>query len=345
MPLLSIRRLLQLCLFTVPFFSHVQSGADLSGSWVRVLETGHEAAKVNRPSIRDKDYLKLSFGADGEMKIYASYVANGIQIPYHHDGQRVSFGVGRQFRVEKLEGDELILLDLIGGEITAGSSRHYYLRESVFLDALPNPEKDRVIMGSDTAYIASKKLYPIFQTTNTPDFHIFIHNQIKSSYRIGENYFHATFMIRPDGSVDYININHRVNKGSDKKAIKAILASAGRWHVPKLNGRDVNIIMTIEDLFTRRSESPGANPLKIDLDYSTEDPEVYTGYFNLAIRSIFRKQPQEALQYLKLCEERRPEDPNLHYLRYLTYDSMGNAQAAEENLVRVRGSRLRYLLK
>ncbi len=325
--------------------STAQSDTELPGSWVRVLETGYEAAILSKPPIIDKDYLKLNFGEDGQMKIYASHLANGIQVPYEHDGHSVSFGAGRQFKVEKLDDDKLVLLDLIGGRLTAGSSRHYYIRESVFLDALPYPEEDRVIIGNDTAYMASKKLYPIFQTTNTPDFHIFIHNQIKSNYNMGENYFHATFMIRPDGSIDHINLNHRVNKGLDKKAIKAILTSTGRWQVPKLNGRDVNIIMTIEDLFTRHSERPGTNPLKIDLDYCAEDPEVYMSHFNLAIRKMLREQPDEALQYLKLCEERKPGDPNLHYLRYLLYAGLGDSQAAEENLTLLKRSKLRYLLK
>lgn len=325
--------------------SAAQSDTELLGSWVRVLETAYEDEVRQSVSIVDDDYLKVDFQSDSQLRIYASYQANGVQVAYQISGSTLSFGLGRQFLIESLQEDKLVLLDLTDGKVTNHSKRHYYLRESVFLDALPYPEEDKVIIGSDTAYIASKKLYPTFQITNTPDFHIFIHNQIKGSYRVGENYFQATFMIRPDGSIDHVTINHRIGKANDKRALKAIMASTGRWQMPGLNGKNVNIVMTIEDLFTRRSESPDTKPLKIDLDHSAEDPEVYMNYFNLAIRKVLRKQPAEALQYLKLCEDRKPDDPNLHYLRYLLYADMGDEQAAKENLALLKRSKLRYLLK
>lgn len=322
-----------------------QSDSNLIGSWVRVQEVAYDAPVTQNPKITEADYLKVSFENSGQMKIYASHLANGVQVTYQYNKQIVGFGSGRQFKIEELDRDKLVLVDLNNGEITAGSNRHYYLRESVFLDALPYPAEDQVIIGRDTAYLASKKLYPIFQTTNTPDFHVFIHNQIKSSYSTGENYFHATFMIRPDGSIDHVTVNHRISKANDKRALKAIMASTGRWQLPKLNGKEVNIIMTIEDLFTKRSTSPSANPLKIDLDYSAEDPEVYMNYFNLAVRKILKKEHKEALEYLKLCEDRKPKDPNLPYLRYILYKSLGKTQAATENKTKVQRSRLRYLLK
>lgn len=340
-----MRLILQLYLLISVCASQAQSEQDLVGSWVRILETGNEPGIRQNPITVDKDYLKLSFGESGQMKVYASYKANGVQLPYQSNGGVLNLGPIRKFKIEQHSDDRLILVDLVDGEVTKNSSRHYYLRESMFLDKLPYPLEDRVTMGNDTAYLASKKLYPIFQTTNTPDFHIFIHNHIKNSYSIGENYFHATFMLRPDGSIDHININHRISKASDKRALKAILASAGRWKMPQLNGSDVNIVMTIEDLFTKRSESASSKPLKIDLDYSPEDPEVYMGYFNLAIRKMLIKQPQKALEYLQLCEDRKPKDPNLPYLRYLLYRILENQEAEGQNLAKVKRSRLRYLVK
>lgn len=332
-------------LFLIPFITFCQPEQALSGSWVRILETGYETDIQNEPVIIEEDYLKLNFRDNGQMKIYASYRANGVQIAHQSTGTLLSFGSGRQFKIEQFSQDRFVLLDLADGEVTSSSMRHYYLRESVFLDTLPYPLEDRVIIGSDTAYLASKKLFPIFQTTNTPDFHIFIHNQIKSSYAIGENYFHATFMIHPDGSIDHININHRIRKASDKRAIKAILASTGRWQMPQLNGKDVNILMTIEDLFTRRSESPSSKPLKTDFDYSDEDPEVYMGYFNQAIRAMLTNQYQTALEYLQQCENRKPMDPNLPYLKHLLYTAQGDEEEAAQQLALVKRSRLRYLIK
>lgn len=340
-----MKRTLPLLLCLILNSSQAQSNTGLEGDWVRILETGYKEEIRRSISIVDTDYLKVSFGKNGQMKIFAGYLANGVQVPYRYDKETVSFGLGRQFRIEELQENRLTLVDLTDGEVTAGSSRHYYLRESVFLDALPYPEEDQVVIGEDTAYLASKKLYPIFQTTNTPDFHVFIHNQIKSSYSMGENYFHATFMLRPDGSIDHIMINHRIGRANDKRALKTIMASTGRWQMPKLNSKEVNIIMTIEDLFTKESANALSKPLKIDLDYSPEDPQVYMGYFNLAIRKMLRNKPEEALAYLKLCEDRKPEDANLDYLRYLLYQTLGKTQAAKESKARVQGSELRYLLR
>ena len=340
-----MRLSVQLFFLLAPVIAFSQSEQTLRGSWVRILETGHETDIQTRPSIVEEDYLKLSFGENGQMKIYAGYRANGIQIAYQNTGTLLSFGSGRQFKIEQQSKDRFVLLDLVDGEVTSSSRRHYYLRESVFLDKLHYPLEDRVVLGNDTAYLASKKLYPVFQTTNTPDFHIFIHNQIKSSYSIGENYFQATFMIRPDGSIDHININHHIGKASDKRAIKAILASTGRWQMPRLNGHDVNIIMTIEDLFTRRSENSSSKPLKTDLDYSSGAPKVYMGYFNKAIRAMLTNQHQTALEYIQLCEDRKPKDPNLHYLRYLLYTALGENEAADKHMALVKRSRLRYLIK
>lgn len=251
----------------------------------------------------DKDYMKIHFDGEGQMTIYPSYRAIGIQTPYQQYDDQLSFGVRRQFRIEQNTDDRLILLELRNGQVINDLKRHYYQREQVFLDALPHPTDDLVLIEGDTAYLASKKLFPVFQTTDTPDFHIFIHNRIKQSYKTGENYFHATFMIRPDGTIDHINIHHRIGKVNDKQASKAILASVGRWKMPKLNGKPVNIIMSIEDLFTKRSGGETIKPPNLDIDYSNEDPEVYMGYFNLVIRKILRDQPREALKHLKFCEE------------------------------------------
>ncbi len=340
-----MKHILSLLLFVTVTSLSAQTSHDLKGSWVRILEEPYGEAIKDSVDIVDKDYLKIRFDDRGQMKIYASYRANGIQLPYEHHGNQLSFGAARQFTIEQLSDDRLILSDMTEGKLTVNSKRHYYQRESVFLDALPYPTQDRVILGKDTAYLASKKLFPIFQTTDTPDFHIFIHNQIRHSYAIGENYFHATFMIRPEGSIDHVNIHHRISKGHDKRAVKAILASAGIWQIPQLNGRPVNIIMSIEDLFTRKAQSGSVQTPQIDLDYNAEDPQVYMGYFNLAIRNVLRNNPEEALKYLRLCEDRKPEDPNLHYLRYQLYEILGEKEKADQQLAKVRRSGLRYLVK
>lgn len=313
--------------------------------WVRVLETDYETEVSLNPKMIEADYLKLSMKSDGTMKLYSNYTSHGIQVSFDFIGGNLIYGPSRVFKIEQYNADRLVMVETFDGKVSSDSKRHYYLPEKVYLDKLPIPYKDLVVVGKDTAYLASKKLYPIFQTTNTPDFHIFIHNQVRSAYLTGENYVQATFMIRPDGSIDHININHHVSKGSDKRVVKAIMASAGRWQMPQLNGTDVNIIMTIEDFFKKRSESTSSTPSKIDLNYSPEDPVTYMGYFNLAVRKTLTEQPQKALEYLQLCEDLKPKNPSLAYLRYLLFNNSSQKEQANQQLALVKKSRLKYLLK
>lgn len=325
-------------------FSFAQKKGDIIGAWVRVSQSESSTAQSAFESINEDDYLKLHFQKGERLKIYGSYAANGIETAYKYRKGKITYGFDRVFEVESYSDSTLVLMEWETGKAKESLVRHYYLREKVFLDRIAIGNSDWFVNGVDTVYFSSKKLYPQFQTIEYPDFHLYVHNAAKEVYNNGPNYMLASFSIEPDGLVKDAEIWHHINEEADARVVQAIQNSTGRWQMPLLNDKDVTVNMHIDDSYVKRDKSQG---LEITLNQNEVFENSADAYRNsvLRIARYFKLQDYEsALEYIGICEQIAPEEPNLLYLKYKAYLAMNNEVGSRRFLALIKASRLSYLV-
>jgi len=321
-----------------------QKKGDIIGTWVRVSQSESSTAESAFESINEADYLKLHFHENKKLKIYGSHAANGIETAYKYRKGKITYGFDRAFEIESYSDSSLVLIELEKVGRREDFIKHYYLKEKVFLNRLEVGQNDWYVSGVDTVYFASKKLYPQFMTTRYPDFHLYVHNAVKKAYSNGPNYMLATFSIESSGDVKDIEIWHHTNAEADAGVVQAIQNSTGRWQMPLLNDKDVTVNMHIDDRYVKRDISQG---LEIALNQNEVFENSADAYRNsvLRIARYFKLQDYEsALEYIDICEQIAPEEPNLLYLKYKAYLAMNNEEESWEFLALIKGSRLSFLV-
>ncbi len=322
-----------------------QSENDLLGSWVRVRTMSPNELVSDNIEIIADEYLKLRFNGNNELTIFGHYQASGVGTKYALKNNFLIFGFDRKFRVEFVDKSRLILVELDKGRVTDNSVKHIYLRESVFLAKLPLSYEDIFLHDRDTVYFASKKLYPEFQARIYPDFHLYVHNQVKPSYSYGSNHIYATFIVYPDGSVGEVDILHHVNKASDKKALRAIINSKNRWSVPFLESKEVPVLMHVEDRYVSNKKN-GRNEVSFEINQQelTDQTSLYSANLYQIALALRKGEYERALEYIGTCEKILPKEPNLIYLKFRCYSGLGNTVLLEKAKLALKKTRLRYLI-
>lgn len=318
----------------------------LSGSWVQTAEKRYKGMDKPFLDIDDGIYLRYTFTDNGEVDIATYYAANMDYRRYVVKDSVIQILSDKKFRILKVDESNLIMVELEDGRTTPNSIIHYFIREQAYLDKLPLLEEDIILLGKDTVYMDSEKLHAVFQIVDYPDFHLYLHNKIKTDYRKGENYFQASFVVWPNGKITNIDIFHHIGKASDKKVKKVIKASEGRWKLPLLDAEKVAVLVTIEDRYLM-----GEKQKSFDFSdlFSPDTFHVYTDNyqknFNRATRSFLRGNYRESLKYLAQCEQIKPGEPNLSFLRYRCYTKLEDYKNATINFDRLKKSRFNYLVK
>ncbi|AXT20871.1 hypothetical protein D7030_11080 [Flavobacteriaceae bacterium AU392] len=330
-------------------FINVAKAQSILGSWVRIKMETYQGGITTQLEETNKNYLKFHFKDGKNLSISTHYATNSSNSPstqYRIKNNILEFGFDRKYLIEKIDAINLVIVEFEDGELAPNSIKSIFIREQKYLDKLPLAIEDIIIGKNDTLYIESKKLYPQFKTID-PDFHAHLSNQMNSYYPVGENYFFATFNIHPDGEIDQIKILHHINKSTDKKAMKAIKASGKMWSLPKLNGKKVTIIKFIEDRYVKKR---GNDISKISFNKlshvqnSKYSPE-YLYNFHFLARNLLNNEYKKALEFISKLEEIKPNEANLYYLKYLCYLELGDEQKSNENLLLLKKSKLRYLVK
>lgn len=324
---------------TVSCFSQINN--NLLGSWVKIEVESRDGKVFEQMGDESLSFLKYTFYNNGNLSISVHYTSNGINQNYLIRNNVVELSFGRKFQIEKLDSDSLIIVELQDGKITSKSIRTKFIREQKYLDLLELASDDKIVIGNDTAYIESEKLYPRFKNKDFLDYHAYLNSYTENTLK-KDIYAYATFVISPHGEISNINVLYHVNKSFDNKIIRAIKMSKGMWQLPKLNGKDVSIVKIFEVRITY-SGSGRVDYSKLDDlgEYTME----YFENFNLVARSVLNKDYTKALEFIAEGEDLRPNEPNFLFLKYLCYKEMGNNELSTENLYLVKGTALKYLVK
>ena len=302
----------------------------LQGSWVKQKVSW--AIESNQGALPDfhKQYLRYEFTAKRQMLAYGTYFANGVAIDHSLNKRRLTMSFGRQFMIESIDSDKLVLIELENSKTGAQSVRTEFIREQQHLEQLPIAPESRLLKANgDTVYFDSEKFHPRFQTKKYPDFHLYVHNQIKRFYPDGENYLYATFEIDEVGVIGNIRVYAAANQNSAEKAIEAIKGSEGRWELPKLNGCGVKVLVTYYDRFDKLKSNGhdlSLNGAAVNAKFS----DAFVRAHQKAVKHYIKGEYDEALKLLSLCDQMQPNEPSKNYLKYLVYKQLDDDQAAQK---------------
>lgn len=302
----------------------------LQGSWVK--QQSSWATEADQGPLPDfhKAYLRYEFTPKRDMLAYGTYFANGIAVDHNLNKRRLTMSFGRQFSIETIEADRLVIVELENGRIGAHSVRTEFIREHRHLAQLEIDPNTRLLKSNgDTVYLDSEKFHPKFQTKKYPDFHLYVHNQIKRFYPKGENYLFMTFEIDEAGVIGQFNVYAAANEKSTEKAIESIKGSEGRWTLPKQNGRGVKILVSYQDRFDNVNTGESLNMVANGGDIIREYSDVFVRAHQKAVKHYIKGEYEQALEFLAHCDQMNPDEPGKNYLKYLVYTRLENSQAAE----------------
>ena len=318
----------------------------LKGSWVRTKSGWANANRSDKLPDYHLQYLKYKWTAQKQLLVYPSYVANGLELPYELNDHNLKIGFGRYFVIEKVDEDELVLVELEGGASGEKSLRFEFVREQHYIDALPLRSQDFMVKSSgDSLFFDSEKFHPQFSHKQYPDFHLYVHNQLKRFYPKGENYFLASFEIDAKGQIDQVQVFAHANQKTTEKAIEAIAKSEGMWQLPRPNGRGGRVLMTIEDRYNKRRSSTSLNLNSTQNDIGKRYGNLFVEAFQKAVNMYVRKQYDQMPEWLARCEKARPDEPNLIYLKYLYAEAIADELALQKHKDLLSKTPLSFLIK
>ena len=339
---IQMRTKLIICIMFVASFSWAQQRtrevyAALEGSWVK--QSASWAMSANQAVLPEyqHNYLRYEFTPKRALLAYGSYLANGVTVGHELNKRRLKFSFGREFEIEILEADRLVLVELESGKVGPGSVRYDFIREDAHVNALPIDPSELIIKETgDTLFFDSEKFHPVFRARKYPDFHLYVHNQIKRYYPNGENYFHASFEIDERGVIDNIEVYAAANEKSTEKAMRAIKASEGRWKLPKLDGRGVRVLVQYYDRFAKGNE----DSQNITAKYA----DAFVNAHRKAVKHYIKKEYGKALELLELCDDMQPQEHSKEYLKYLIHKAQNDIQLANAQKALLLESPMSFLM-
>ena len=315
----------------------------LEGSWVKLnVEWVDDDHKEALPDYH-RHYLKYEWSSKKKLSVYGSYLANGVEVSHQLKGRKLSFSFGRHFIIEEVDEQNLVMVELDGGPSGEKTIRFEFIREPLYIDALPLSSDDYMVEPSgDTLFFDSEKFHPRFSHKQYPDFHLYVHNQVKRYYPKGENYFYASFEINPDSKISQVQVFAGADKKSSEKAIEAIRKSEGMWTLPELNGRGVRVLVTIEDRYNNSGLNTSLSSNQNDISQRYSD--AFVRAHQKATRLYLRKRYDDMPEWLDRCEKMQPNDPNYLYLKYLYSQAIGNGRAVKTYKEKLANTSLKFLL-
>ena len=314
----------------------------LTGSWVKTKVSWVDSNRKEALADYHQSYLKYEFTDAHDLLVFGSYVANGVKVKHELKGKKLSFGLGRNFIIEAVDEERLVMAELVGGASGKPGIRFEFVKEQLYIDALPINRDDFIVEASgDTLFFDSEKFHPRFRHKQYPDFHLYVHNQIKRYYPGGENYFYASFEIDEHGVIDMVQVFASPNRKTAEKAVAVIKKSGGNWSLPMLNGEGVKVLVCVEDRYNKGKREASVNQRDITQRYS----ESFVRSHQKAVGRYVRKQYDQMTEWLDWCEKMNPEEPTFLYLKYLYSQAVKDAEAVAKYQNQISNTPLRFLIK
>lgn len=334
--------LIILLFISISIFS--QNERKILGTWIK---TGMETVqKKSTPFIkeRNKKLIKYTFERFDKMYISSVFHEKGNQIAYRIQNNIIDL-LFNKFKIEKLDNEQLILIELENNQITSNSTRIYFVREQLYLDKLPLNENDIFIEGNDSIYFETTKVYPKFHNKDKIDVTSFIQPFVEGRSNRKEYFSYSTFIVNTNGTVSDVKIHHHINKSYDKNLKKAILKTNGMWISPNVNGKKVKVLKEIKFHYIL---FPDIKKIKGKLEVQTKKSNISKSYellFKKATKEYLKGNLENALNIYSSCNDLSLENLNIKCQENLIYKKLNDSLNYEISKKIILNSKLKYVLK
>ncbi|MCT4636506.1 MAG: energy transducer TonB [Bacteroidales bacterium] len=301
---------------------------EIFGDWIKKEVTYIDGVKLSDDDVIKYQFLRYSFEKRNKLFMSVKFDDKGTPLIFERSSNilniRNSYGfIINSFLIEKLSNNELILIQKGNNGFNEESCLKYrFIPEKIYQNQLSfTPSDILYINESDTVYKASKKIHPKF--IGDKSFYNFCSDRIseRDAVMSSNNLFISTFIITKNGEIKNIQVLENINKRFEKQFLKALNKSKKLWSPAELNGKKVDVQMTIE---FRYISSNNFLPM-----YEFEKK----GKTALNNNDFLK-----ALKYFEFALEKSPNNIEIIYLKAICEINLGNKDAACESLKKVKAS-------
>lgn len=331
-------------LFFISISIFSQNDRIILGTWIKTeMETFD---KKTTPFIekRDEKLIKYTFDRFGKMYISSVFNEKGNEIKYTIQNDIIDL-LFIKFKIEKLNNDQLILIELKNNQITSNSTRIYFSREQIYLNQLPLNKNDIIERQEDLIYFENSKIYPKFHNKDKIDIKDFIQPFVEGLSNGKEDFSYSTFVVNTNGKVSDLIIHHHINKSYDRNLRKAILKTSGMWISPIVDGKKVKVIKEISFhyiVFPDFKKFKG----KIEIQPKKNDiTKPYESLFKKATKEHLKENLETALEIYLSCTDLTSKSINIKIQENLIYEKLKDTLNYEKTKNTIHNSNFKYVLK
>ena len=341
---MNIKKLSTIFLFTVSISIFSQNDRVILGTWIKTKMEAFDKKPNTFIKQRNEKFLKYTFENNSQMYISSVYNEKGNELKYivHNDVVDLAFN---RFKIEKINNNELILVELNNNKISLNSTRIFLTREQLYLDKLAHDKKDIIKEGDNSIYLENEKVYPKFKNKDKIDVKNFIQPYVEGLSKRKEHLSYSTFLINTNGKVSDVKIHHHINKSYDKNLKKAILKTSGMWVSPVVNGAKVKVIKEISFHYIVYPDLKNVNG-KIEVNekksYITES---YEEIFKKATKEYLRGNLESALEIYSKGIDLTLNNINIIIQKNIIYKKLNDTSNFEKTKNEIQNSKFNYTLK
>lgn len=282
----------------------------LVGSWVKVNATYKSGEELPLNHALNQSYFRFHFKSNGKVFKSVDPLDNGYIFDYSIIGNNLKIGF-INYKVDYLKNDTLVLIEEGNGGFDSFAIKFFLIPEKNYQKRIPLSSEMIIKIGGDSIFIENEKIRACFN--NDESFHEFLRNNIAEYSNVvsSDNFFFATFIIRPDRSIDSMRIYKGINKEFDSQFINAVNKSLKYWIPAKLNDKDVSVLHTETFNFI-------------------SNPKFEKQYYNYrdGVIAMQRGDYYKAISLFNICLESDPEDKNALYQRGICHYKLDNLENA-----------------
>lgn len=341
---MNIKKLSTVFLFTVSISIFCQNDRTILGTWIKTKMEAFDKKPNTFIQQRNEKFMKYTFEKNSQMYISSVFNEKGNELKYNLNNDVLDLAFNK-FKIEKINNNELILIELNNNKISPNSTRFFFTREQFYLDNLAIHKNDIIKEGDNSIYLENEKVYPKFKNKDKSDVKNFIQPYVEGLSKSKEHLSYSTFLINTDGKVSDVKIHHHINKSYDKNLKKAILKTSGMWVSPVVNGKKVKVIKEISFhyiLYPDLKNVKGKIEVNKKKSYITES---YEEIFKKATKEYLRGNLESALEIYSKGIDMTLNNINISIQKNIIYKKLKDTLNFEKTKNEIQNSKFNYTLK
>lgn len=328
------------CFFLIAAVSHSQLKKQILGTWVKVKMENLEKQVTPEILNRNKQFTKYIFEKNNNLFVSLNANEKGNLLKYKIEKNVLNLGFNK-FEIEKINRNNLVLVEFINNRKRKNSIRTYYLKEGFYLKQLAINNDDTLTRNDAILYFESDKVYPKFKNADYGDVKEFIQPFVEGISQNQNSFSYATFIIDTKGNVNDVQIHHHINKDYDKRLEKAIKRTKGMWVSPVVNGKTVPVVKNISFNYIQFPDFKKKGN-KLIIEGKNSFSKSFKVKFKDAVKLYLKNEFEKSLN---LLDEINSTNASITYLKRNIYNKIGDTTNFQLTSKKLEKSKFSYLIE